>query len=346
VTRPGRPTLADVASRAGVSLKTASRAVNGEYGVAKATKSKVLQAVRELGFRPNHLARSLAAGGPSAVVGLVSPAMSDPFIAAIAGAVESVLGPRDLHVLTASHADDPERQRKIVRTFVERRLDAIVFLPAPGDASYLNDEIGHGLVVVSMDRPLVGVSVDTVLVDNRAGAAGAVARLTARGHRRIAAIGNDPRLWTLQERHEGYRAGLSAAGLSYDPAIVEMSCGDAAGAERAVRTMLDLADPPTAVFAIQNMVRPGVVRAVRHSGISLDTAVFDELVDADLLVTPPSVVVASGPDRLGHLAASMVIERLDGLTVPARSVVLPPVYLEAGETYQSLLPLSSVREVG
>jgi LacI family transcriptional regulator len=338
VNRTGRPTLADVASRAGVSLKTASRAVNGEYGVSEATAERVRVAARELGFRPNHLARSLAAGTPSAAVGLVISSVSDPFIAAISGAVEEVLAPRDLQLLSASHGDDPDRQRRIVRTFVERRLDALIVVPAPGDASYLQSEIDHGLVVVAIDRPLDGVGADAGLVDNRIGAQEGIARLVARGHRRIAALGNDGRLWTLVERHEGYRAGLATAGLPYDPEIVDLDCRDAAGAEVTLTRMLALPDPPTAVFAAQHMAGRGTVRTMTRAGITLDVAVFDELVDTDLLITQPVVVIASGPDRLGHLGATMALERLDGLIAPPRSVVLPPLFLTPAESYRSREP--------
>ena len=111
---PGRPTLADVAALAGVSLKTASRALNEEYGVAPATAERVLAAAREIGFRPNRLAQSLAGGGPSAAVGLLIPEVSDPWVAAVVGAVETVLVARDLQLITASHGNDPRRQRAAV----------------------------------------------------------------------------------------------------------------------------------------------------------------------------------------------------------------------------------------
>lgn len=339
MSRPARPTLADVARRAGVSLKTASRALNDEYGVAEATAGRVREAARQLGFRPNHLARSLATGGASAAVGLVVSDLSDPFIAAVAGAAEALLAPRDLQLLTASHYDDETRQRRIVRTFVERRVDALIVVPAPGHMDYLAPEIAHGLVVVAIDRPLTladpaAPDVDTVVVDNVTGAAEAVARLVARGHRRIAALGNDGRLWTLRQRYDGYLAGLAAAGLRHDDEIVELECRDAAGAEQALRRILALPDPPTAVFAAQHMAGRGAVRVKHREGADLDVIVFDELVDTDLLVSPPLVVVASGPDRLGHAGAGMVVERLDGFTGPARRVVLPPLYLEQGQAYR------------
>ena len=254
---PGRPTLADVAARAGVSLKTASRAVNGEYGVAEATARRVLDASRELGFRPNHLARSLAGGGPSAAVGLLLPNVSDPFIAAVVGAVEDVIAPRDLQLITASHGDDSDRQRTLVRALVERRVDALVILPAPGDCSYLRREIDHGLVVVALDRPLEGVDVDRATVDNAGGAQQAVHRLLDAGHRRIAMLGNDNRVWTLRRRYEGYLAALADAGIAVDPEIIDLGAGAASGAERALARMLDLPDPPTAAFAAQHMIGRG-----------------------------------------------------------------------------------------
>jgi len=333
MTPPGRPTLADVAARAGVSLKTASRALNGEYGVAEGTARKVLDASRELGFRPNGLARSLAGGGPSAAVGLVLPNVSDPFVAAVVGAVEDVLAPRELQLITASHGDDGERQRKIIRMLVERRVDALVVLPAPGDCGYLRREIDHGLVVVALDRPLAGVDVDRVTVDNLDGSRQAVARLLAAGHRRVAVLGTDGRLWTLERRYAGYLQALADAGLPEDGELVGLFTHDSAGAQRAVEAMLALPDPPTAVFAAQHMAGRGAMRAIRQAGAALDLAVFDEMVDTDLLVTLPVVVAASGPDRLGALAATMTLERLDGYRGAARDVVLPALLFGPGERY-------------
>ena len=245
-----------------------------------------------------------------------------------------MLAPRDLQLITASHHDDPDRQRRIVRTLVERRVDALILIPAPGDATYLVPEMEHGLVVVAVDRPIEGVDVDTGVVDNAAGAAEGVRRLVARGHRRIALLGNDERLWTLQRRFDGYRAGLQAAGLPFDADLVELNCTDPSIAETAMHQLLALPDPPTAVFAIQHMAGRGTIRALRAAGVSLDLAVFDEMVDTDLLVTPPVVIVASGPDRLGSLGAAMVIERLDGLDAAPRSVVLPPLFVDEGQTYR------------
>lgn len=329
---PGRPTLADVAALAGVSLKTASRAMNQEYGVAQGTAERVFAAARELGFRPNRLAQSLAGGGPSAVVGLLIPAVSDPFVAGVTGAVEEVLATRDLQLITASHGNDAMRQHSIASALVERRVDGLIIMPAPGDASYLRAEIGHGLMIVAMDRPLEGLDVDTITVDNEAGASEVVGRLLDAGHRRVALLAGDVGLWTLARRLDGYQAALARAGVALDEALIS-TAQSGSEAQAALLAMLKLQDPPTAVFAAHPSVGRGAMRAMHVSGTPLALAIFDEVDDNDLLITPPLAVAASGPDRIGQLAAGLLLDRLEGLQGPPRHVVLTPLLLGPNERY-------------
>lgn len=319
----GRPTLADVAALAGVSLKTASRAMNGEYGVAEATADRVREAARTLGFRLNHLARALASRQTSAAVGLIVPGVSDPFMAALVAEVEAVLAPRELQLVSASHGDDAGRQRMIIRTLVERRVDALIVVSSPGDASYLQPDLDHGLVVVAIDRPLTGISVDTVTVDNRAASRITMSELLAAGHRRVALLGFDPRVWTESERYQGYCEALQSAGLPLKNELVALSATDSAEVQVSVTRMLERPDPPTAVVAIQHRAGRAAIRAMLDTGARLDLTVFDDVADPDLLVIPPLTVVASNPVRLGAAAAVMTLERLDGLDGPARSTVLP-----------------------
>ena len=329
---PGRPRLADVAARAGVSLKTASRALNQEYGVAPATSVRVLAAARELGFRPNRLAQSLAGGGPSAAVGLLIPDVADPFVAGVVAAVERVLAARDLQLITASHGDDAYRQHRLASVLVERRVDGLIIMSAPGPIDYLRPDLAHGLVVVALDRPLQGLDVDTVTVDNEAGAREAVNRLLAAGHRRIAALALDIRIWTVARRVAAYRAALSDAGVPVDEALISTD-PDIGNARAAMKRMLKLADPPTAVLATNHMAGRAAMRAMREACVTLDLAVFDSMDDNDLLATPPLVVVASGPDRIGQLAAELTVERLAGLQAPSRHAILAPLMLGRGERW-------------
>lgn len=329
---PGRPTLADVAALAGVSLKTASRAMNEEYGVAQLTAERVFAAARELGFRPNRLAKSLAGGGPSAVIGLLIPDVSDPFVAGVVGAVEAVLATRDLQVITASHGNDPVRQHSIASALVERRVDGLIIMSAPGDASYLRADIRHGLMIVAMDRPLEGLDVDTITVDNEAGALEVVRRLLAAGHRRVATLAGDTRLWTLACRLDGYLTALAEAGVAVDETLIS-TAQSGIDAQAALQAMLGLPNPPTAVFAAHPTVGRGAMRAMHDSGAPLALAIFDGVDDNDLLITPPLVVAASGPDRIGQLAAELLLDRLEGLQGPPRHAVLAPLMLGPNERY-------------
>lgn len=343
MTPRGRPTLAQVAARAGVSLKTASRVINGEYGVAPATAERVQGAARELGFRPNRLARALASRQASAAVGLLIPDLSDPFIAALAAQVESNMAARDFQLMSASHGNDPVRQRRLTRTLVERRVDVLVVVSAPGDASYLQPEIDHGLVVVAVDRPLEGVGVDTVTVDNREAARIAVAELLQAGHHRIAALGLGAPLWTMRERLQGYQDAFQAAGTPVDVALVRLECRDSTEAEAAFAAMLREPDPPTAVFATKNDAGRAAIRAMVAAGVVLELTVFDEVADPDLLVIPPSTVVESDPARLGAAAAAMALERLDGLPGPPRGVVMPPLFEHPRSTGRAPLAYAARR---
>lgn len=319
----GRPTLADVAARAGVSLKTASRALNAEYGVAPTTAERVRNAARELGFRPNQLARSLAGGRPSAAVGLLIPDVADPFVAALVGAVEQVLAPHDLQPIGVSHGNDPARQHRLATALIERRVDALLVMSAPGSVAWLAPEMEHGLAVVAIDRPLEGVEVDTVTVDNEGGGRALTEELLAAGHRRIAILAGDIRLWTLIRRLDGYHAALAAAGIAADPALI-CTDPDPALAEAALCRMLALADPPTAVVAAQHIAGHAAMRAIHAAGTDTDLAVFDGMDDPDLLAIRPLAVALSGPDRIGRIAAQLAVERLGGLQARPRHVILPP----------------------
>ena len=334
---PGRPTLADVAALAGVSLKTASRAMNEEYGVAQSTAERVFAAARELGFRPNRLAQSLAGGGPSHAVGLLIPDVSDPFVAGIVGAVEVVLAAHDLQLITASHGNDAARQHTLASALVERRVDGLIIMSAPGDVTYLIPDIRHGLAIVALDRPLEGPDVDTVTVDNEAGARELVSRLLAKGHRRVAALAGDVRVWPLARRLDGYRATLADAGMAFDETLVSTCLGNHAQAalysQAALQDMLAFADPPTAVFAAHHSMGRAAMRAMNDSDASLDIAVFDSMDDNDLLVAPPLAVAAQGPDRIGQLAALLLVDRLEGLQGPPRHAVLAPLILGPDERY-------------
>lgn len=321
---PGRPTMHDVAGSAGVSLKTVSRVVNEEPGVAPATARRVTEAIDRLGFTRNELARGLRHGRAGAL-GLVIEDVANPFYSAVARTVEDLARGRGHLLLTGSCGEDPARERELVLRFLRRAVDAVLIVPAGEDHRYLLTELADSdpTPIVFLDRPPVGVDVDTVLGDSRGGARMAVEHLIAHGHRRIAIITDDDRIWTARERMAGATEALTEAGLSIGPDLVLSGAHDADRAEAIVRDVLELgADRrPTALFTANNRITVGAVRALR--GLDKPPALvgFDDFELADMLATPVTVVRQS-PSEMGRLATEAAYNRLDGEgQMPRRQIV-------------------------
>ena len=322
MTRPQRPTLRQVAAVADVGIKTASRALNGEPGVAPATLARVQDAAASLGFRPNALARELRSKQRSTTVGLVIGDLANPFYSLIASAVERTLTPHGKQLIIASHEESPDRERRIVRALVERRVEALLLVPSGGDATYLAAELAMDLRIVALDRPLFGVDVDTVLIDNRGGTVDAVRDLVARGHRRIGFVGDDEHLWTIRERLAGFTSAIFEHGLPLEPDLVRTGAHNADVAERLAGALLELPKPPTAIFASNNLALLGSLRAVSRHSATADLVGFDRFEAADLVEAPVSLV-ENDPTEMGRVGAAFALERMANPSAAPRTVVLP-----------------------
>ena len=254
--------MTDVADEAGVSLKTVSRVVNGEAGVRPETAAAVNEAIAHLGFRRNYIARALRPGQRSHMLGLVIEDVSNPFYSAIFRGVEEIARSAGYLVITASSDEDPEREQALVHLFCERRVEGLLVVPAGDDHRYVLPEVRAGTGVVFVDRPPGLIEADAVLLDNVGGARSAVRHLLELGHRRIAMLGDEERIFTAGERLRGYREEMAAAGQDVDPALVHLGAHDADAAEAATREFMALADPPTAIFTANNRITVGAIRVL------------------------------------------------------------------------------------
>lgn len=327
-----RPTMRDVAARAGVSFKTVSRVVNGEPGVSPALVARVRRAVQELDFRPNAGARVLRrTDRRTASIALLLEDVANPFSAALARAVEDEAVPRGVMVFSASLDEDPDRERALVEEFCGRHADGLLIAPAGADQSYLAAELRRGTAIVCVDRPPRGLELDSVVTTNAVGARDAVRHLAAAGHRRIAFLGDRPTIDTAQRRYEGYREALESLGLPFDPRLVCNDLRDAATADGAATALLSGAAPPTALFTAQNMVTIGVVRALRRLGLEQVVAVvgFDDFLLADML-SPGVTVVAQDPAAIGRIAAGLLFARIAGDRGPAQARLVPTTLVRRG----------------
>jgi LacI family transcriptional regulator len=324
-----RPTLRDVAARAHVSFKTVSRVVNNEPRVRPETADRVRLAIRDLGFSRNYNARSLRRGVSSATIGLVIGDVANPFFAAMARAVEEVARTRGHLLVTASTDEDVDRERNVIAALIERRVRGIVVVPVGHDHRYLEPETRLGTAIVFLDRPPGRIEADRVLLDNVGGARLAVEHLIAHGHRRIGILVDRLDVFTLAERYQGYREALEAAGLPLDETLVRFGCHTTDAAALAVRDLLELPDPPTAIFTTNNRMSIGAVEVLAEMAEPLALVGFDDF-ELAAAVRLPVTVVSYDQEALGRTAGRLLFDRLDGDRREPQAVTLPTRLIERG----------------
>ncbi|HEX6522130.1 MAG TPA: LacI family DNA-binding transcriptional regulator [Streptosporangiaceae bacterium] len=320
--------MRDVAQHARVAVKTVSRVVNGEPGVRPQMAERVQRSITELGYRRNDGARVLRRG-QTASIGLILEDIGDPFYATLSRAVEDVAARHHALLITGSSDEDPDRERTLALAFCARRVDGLIIIPASRDHTYLEPEIAHGCAVVFVDRPPRLIEADTVLTGNRDGAASGVAHLIGNGHRRIGFIGDDSRIYTAAQRHQGYRDAMAAAGLAVADSWITMASPSPSGVGSVLRRMLTGAAPVTAVFCGNNRVTALALRELRSARSSVALVGFDDLELADLL-EPGVTVVAQNTGELGRIAAEMLFRRLNGYHGPPETIELPTTLIPRG----------------
>jgi LacI family transcriptional regulator len=324
--------MVDVAALAGVGLKTVSRVVNAERGVSPELEARVRRAIDQLSYRRDVNAATLRRlGRKTQTVGLVLEDVSNPFSSALHRGVEDAARERGVLVFAGSCDEDPDRERELIGTFRERRVDGIIVVPASHDHGYLYEERRAGTALVFVDRRASHLDADSVVSDNRGGATLAVRHLLDRGHRRIGFLSDLLSISTAEERLRGYVQAIESAGVGVDDALIRADVRDPDAAARAVDEMLALPEPPTAFFTAQNLLTIGGVRALRRAGLERTVALigFDDVPLADML-DPAVSVVAQDPQALGRAAADQLFRRLDGDTSPAVQEVLPVTLIARG----------------
>ena len=326
--------MKDVANAAGVSLMTVSRVVAGEPRVAPETAAKVEQAVRDLGYQRDDIARNLRAKDrATATIGLIIDDLANPFYAVMARAVEDAAHRRGRLVLVGSTNDEIQREREVVAAFCARRVDGLVVVPTAGSHAFLRARMKTGTKVVCADRPATGLDVDTVTVDNQDGARRAVTHLLDHGHTRIAFLGDRREIWTQQERYAGYIAALAFRGVPEEPALIRHALRARTDASAAVIELMGLPEPPTALFSSNDLITIGVIEGLRQSlragARQVALVGFDDLALAEML-NPPLTVVSQDPAAIGTAAANLLLDRIEGDRSPPRSMVLPTRFVIRG----------------
>ncbi len=308
-------TIKDVAQLSGVSPMTVSRVINVSQRVSPETRRRVEQAISELGYVPSQLARGFSRQR-TGTLALIVPDVANPFFTAIVRAAEDVARRAGYRIILCDTRGDLRIEREVIEEMIAHRVEGIVIAPVSDRSKgHLLRLAKFGVPFVLVDRTVPGIDVDAILGDSVAGAHQLVDHLISLGHRRIGFIVESDEVSTARDRRRGYESALRAAGVVLDPAIVAKATVDPSGGFEGMQRLLQLDDPPTAVFTVNNLVALGAIEAVREVGLEVpdDVALvcFDDIEYASRL-NPFLTVMEQPAEAFGTLGTQLLLDRIEG----------------------------------
>lgn len=305
------PTLADVAAISGVSIKTASRVMNGSEQVSQDTADKVKKAANLVGYRSNRIARELRVGSLSNLVGMVISDLANPFYAGLAAGAEERLSEEGLDLILATARDDGEREKNLIESLLERRVRGLIIVPSGEDYSHLHQERKRGFSFVFADRPAPYLDADSVTVDNRGGITACLDYLLDQGCKSIAIIADTTSIWTASERIEAFKQALLSRKIDKKNVhiISNIHTSEEAGSATAqlLRDHLDV----DGIIATNDLIAMGAGQTVSGLRAKVKVVSFDLFPTANLLNI---ATLDHDPKRLGRISAELLLKRFENPT--------------------------------
>lgn len=322
-------TIVDVAKRAGVSKTTVSRIINGNYGNAtEETIERVRKVIEELDYRPNSLAKGLKQVKTN-VIGIILSNLLNPFWVRVLEGVEDTCRSKGYSLMICNSNDDPAVEEEHIRSFRLRQVDGIIINPTAQNFKLFESMLDHHYPLVTINRKLMELSVDSVVMNNVRGARIATEHLLSQGRRKIALIvypphGITPRL----DRIEGYKQALLNNGVPLDQTTIHIVNEVKGEAKRKVQELLEGEHAPDAIFSTNNMMSLEILEGIKESGRSIpeDVALvgYDETVWSKHL-NPPLTTVSQPALEMGQEATKRLIAIIEAKEpLEPRTAVLEP----------------------
>jgi len=307
-------TIKDVAQYVRLSPSTVSRALNKSGYVSAEARQRIAEAIAELGYQPNWMARGLK-GKPSHLIGLIIPDISNLYYTAVAHSVSDALRAHGYDLILCVNNEDPKIDLDYLKVLREKRADGIIYVhPANGsNSAFIRELTNNGMPIVELNRQREEDILDAVLADNFRGAYQMIAYLIGMGHRRIGLIIGEPDLTTGKNRLAGYRRALEDKGIPIVPELIRIGTFSRQHGEKGTRELLQLAEPPTVIFAGSNRILIGVLFVLREQGLrvpnDISVVAFD---DAEWLSvwTPPITAVDIAVEEMARLAVDLLQRRI------------------------------------
>lgn len=323
--KSSRTTIRDIAARAGVSVATVSRTLNGRPDVAPATRELILGYVREEGYSTNRNARGLA-GGRTGLIGFSLPYVHSSYFGELAAGAAEACSEHDERLVLCLTAHQHDREVSLLERLMHGTTDgALIVLPAESNQELMAlRQQGYPFVVIDPKLPSVE-GLPIVAAAHWSGARAATEHLTHLGHRRIAAITGVPNWVATIDRLAGYQSALVSAGLPLVPQYVVRSDWTIEDGEASADQLLDLPDPPTAIFAFNDNMAIGALRAAHRRGLSVPNDLSVVGVDDTEIAsahTPALTTVRQPLAEMGRVAVGLLRRLIDGQPVDAARIEL------------------------
>ncbi len=306
-------TLKDVAAKAEVSLATASRVLSNKGYASEVNRKKVIAVAKELGYKANRLARNLKLRHTN-TIGLMITDIINPFYSYLTDGVLDCSKKYDYHIIVCVTDEDPKQEREYLRMLMEERAAGIIAVPTGYNRKYWLEALRLGMKLVFVDREVYSISqADILLVDNVKGAYNAISYLISLGHKRIGIINGPTSTTTGAGRLKGYCMALEEAKIPVEKDLLEIVTFKGESGINAAKKLLSLKDPPTAIFATNNVLGEASLCVIHELGLKLNDdisfIIFDDVPWASL--TNPSITVVAQPTHnLGYLGLEVLHRRL------------------------------------
>lgn len=315
------PTIKDVAKNAGVSVKTASRVINNFPNVRPQTKKKVLEAAKKLGYRPNALAKSLRIQR-SYTIGVIISDIANNFFGTVMKGIENVAISKNYNIIFANSDENIQKEKMYCKLFIEKQVEGIIIIPAPGSQSYLNDYV-KDIPIVFVDREPKDFEGPVVKVDNEDGAYKLTKHLVAdHGYQKVTFLATDLNINPVSERFQGYKKAVEEYGLEL---IIKDGNRTVEDGYMATEAMLKN-NRPQAIFACNHVMALGAIKAVKKYFLEIprDIAVvgFDDFESAEVF-RPYLTVVSQTPYEMGKYAAEILFKQIENDSKDNRKIIMP-----------------------
>ena len=328
------PTILDVAKQAGVAPITVSRVINNSGYISQATRERVEEAVKELGYVPNTLARGLRSK-QTKTLALVVTDITNPYFTLMARGVEDAAGASDYTVIYCNTDESEEKEENYANLLAQRQVDGVLLVPSCGNVKTINFLLSNDINVVALDRRVAEVEIDSVRSDSENGAYQLIKMLIGLGHKRIAMITGPKDVSTSVDRVIGYQRALAEANLNENELVYYGMFNLESGYEFTKLAMTQ-SPKPTAIFGANNFIAIGIIKALRDLQFDvpgdISIGAFDDLPES-MLVAPFLTFVEQPAYEMGRTATELLLKRISGeLTGGYKKLILPTQIIERRST--------------